>query len=128
MEKLKDYFTRYPHNNEVYENGGILFHTRGAADSYGKTVTKMYTRREVMTPAPATGDKTEAGNELKKVNENEKADIEKRLKETDIETLSYEDMKEFVSVLGIETPDKKKETLIQGLKSYQDNLNNVKSE
>lgn len=48
MEKLKDYFSRYPQSNEVFENNGVLFHTRGAADSYGNASdTKRYTRTEV---------------------------------------------------------------------------------
>ena len=47
-EKLKDYFIRYPHNDEVYENNGVLFHSRGAADSFGNAQdTKRYTRTEI---------------------------------------------------------------------------------
>ncbi len=51
MKKVKDYFERYPNSNEVFENGGKLFHTRGAADSFGKGETKRHTRAEVANPA-----------------------------------------------------------------------------
>jgi len=48
MEKLKDYFSRYPQSKEVFENSGVLFHTRGAADSFGNASdTKRYTRNEI---------------------------------------------------------------------------------
>jgi len=45
--QLKDYFERYPNSMEVYVNGGVLFHDRGAADSYGQGETRRYTRADI---------------------------------------------------------------------------------
>lgn len=47
MSQVKSYFERYPNSNEVFENGGKLFHERGAADSYGQSETTRYTRQQV---------------------------------------------------------------------------------
>ena len=49
MDKIKDYFKRYPNSSEVFECGGLLFHTRGAAESYGKGDVKRYVRERVMS-------------------------------------------------------------------------------
>lgn len=51
-DKIKDYFKRYPVSREVFENGNILFHTRGAADSYSKGETKKHTRISVNSEQP----------------------------------------------------------------------------
>lgn len=76
MEKIRDYFNRYPVAQEVFENGGILFHTRGAADSYGKTDTTKYTRSQAEASVtedekptesdPEQGDETNPQNDPKK--------------------------------------------------------------
>lgn len=107
MEKLKDYFKRYPISQEVYENGGQLFHTRGAADSYGKGETKKYTRQSVNNE-PSTLTKEDAIAKLKAT--------------ADLSTLSYEDMKAYADVLGIKAEDDKKETLLKALNEYKKNI------
>jgi len=47
MEKVKDYFKRFPNSDEVFESGGKFYHSRGAADSYGNGDVKKHTRKEV---------------------------------------------------------------------------------
>ena len=95
MEKLQSYFKRYPASQEVYENGGQLFHNRGAADSYGRSETKKYTRKDVEKQT-AGGEQQVAGSELTK------EDAIAKLKATaDISALSYEDMKAYVKVLEL---------------------------
>jgi hypothetical protein len=54
--KIQSYFTRYPQSDKVFENGGILFHTQGAADSYGKGDTTKYTRAQVVAAETEAAD------------------------------------------------------------------------
>lgn len=59
MSKVNSFFERYPNSNEVFENGGKLFHDRGAADSYGKSETKKYIRESARaTDTNASSDAT----------------------------------------------------------------------
>lgn len=97
--KIKDYFKRYPRNNEVYECGGVLFHTSGAAQSYGRGEVKKHVRGE-----------SECDEEPKKVESTEETETE----------LTYKDLLAKCNELGIETADKKKGTLIAALKEYDD--------
>lgn len=54
MDKIKDYFKRYPKSKEVFECGGLLFHSRGAAESYGKGEVKRHAREGVTGAAEAS--------------------------------------------------------------------------
>ncbi|MDR3328403.1 MAG: hypothetical protein LBT04_09935 [Prevotellaceae bacterium] len=100
-EKVKDYFVRYPNSSEVYENGGVLFHERGYADSYGKTETKKYLRDElearVITAFPP-------------------------IAEIDLGTLSYDQLKAYVKELGIKPADNKQATFLAALEEYKHKL------
>lgn len=110
-EQLKDYFTRYPHNDEVYENNGVLFHNRGAADSYGNAKeTVRYTRAKVMESPlnPPQGDLKKESEELLKV--------------TDLETAEYKVLKQLAKDLELTTSDQKAETLKAALVEYKTTL------
>lgn len=118
-EKLKDYFTRYPNNDEVFENNGVLFHNRGAADSFGNAKeTVRYTRAKVMaeTILPEGGDDETAKLEAAKTSAIE------LLKATDVETLDYNAMKALAKDLQLVTSDKKAETLKATLVEYKTKL------
>lgn len=58
MDKIKDYFDRYPNSEEVFENGGRLFHNSGAADSFAQTETKRYSRTEAEKAVQSETDST----------------------------------------------------------------------
>lgn len=112
-EKLKDYFTRYPQSDEVYENNGVLFHTRGAADSYGSAnETVRYTRNQVMASQPMAPEV-----------EQEKATAIELLKTTDVATLDYKAMKQLVKDLELNASDQKAETLKGILTEFKNSLN-----
>lgn len=113
-EKLKDYFTRYPNSDEVYENDGVLFHNRGAADSFGNAKeTVRHTKAKVMaeTILPEGGDDEAAKT----------AAIE-LIKATDVETLDYNGMKAISKDLQLVKSDKKAETLKAALVEYKTKL------
>ena len=102
--QLKDYFERYPNSTECYENGGVLFHDRGAADSYGRGDTKRYARADIC---------------------NKEDNIPSSLPpiaEVDINALSYEELKYYVAELGLQPAGNKKADLIDALTAYKDNL------
>ena len=129
--KLKSYFERYPKNDEVFENGGILFHNKGAADSFGKSETKGYTRAEVTTPQSPEGevndtDNVELTDEQKQAAQGAaelvKAEMEK-LKVADIENMDYNEMKRLVSLFKLSSDDNKKETLIAVLTEFKKSFN-----
>lgn len=107
MEQVKSYFKRYPKSNEVFENGGILFHTKGAADSYGKTTTQHYTREQV--------EKTEENTEIVSANEFLQG-------EGIIADLSFETLKAYAKELELSTADNKKVTLIAALEQVRTTL------
>lgn len=119
MEKIKDYFARYPNNDEVYEKGGVLFHTRGAADSYGNAKeTVRHTRAKAM----ATPIVPEGGNDdAEKLEATKTAAIE-LLKATDVDALDYNAMKALAKDLQLTTADKKAETLKVALAEYKTTL------
>lgn len=102
--KLKDYFERYPHSMEVYGNGGVLFHDRGAADSYGRGETTKYIRADVC-------DK-----------EDNIPSSLPPIAEVDINTLSYEQLKYYMAELELQPAGNKKADLIDALTAYKDNL------
>jgi len=109
MEKLKDYFKRYPASQEVYENGGQLFHSRGAADSYRKGETRKYTRKEVESPEAPAGMT--------------KQDAVKALKEADsLAMVAIDDLKMLAGVLELKVDDNKKDTLVKALTEYKETL------
>lgn len=116
MEKIKDYFKRYPNSEEVYENGGKLFHKRGAAESYGKTETKKYTRKE----AAASPNSSEGGSDG--ASEKETATILLNATE-DIAALDYNMLKKLAKHLGLSVADQKSETLIAALEEFKKTLN-----
>jgi hypothetical protein len=129
-EKLKDYFTRYPHNDEVFENNGVLFHNRGAADSFGDAKeTVRHTRAKVMveTPLAPEGEQEPLAPKgeqepLAPKGEQEKEVAIELLKATDVETLDYNAMKALAKDLQLTTADQKKETLIAALIEYKTTL------
>jgi hypothetical protein len=103
-EKIKDYFARYPNSQEVYENGGVLFHERGYADSYGKTETKKYTRQSLSIKTEI-GDKELAVEQLSAIE--------------DLTLLPYKIAQKLVKDLELKTADNKQETLVQALLEYK---------
>ena len=102
--QLKDYFERYPNSMEVYVNGGVLFHDRGAADSYGRGETKRYTRADICSKEDNTPSSLPP------------------IAEVDINALSYEQLKYYVVKLELPTAGSKKADLIDALTAYKDNL------
>ena len=113
MEQIKDYFDRYPHNDEVFEADGVLFHTRGAAESYTKGDVVKYTRAKVMAePLAPEGENGEAAKT---------AAIE-LLKTSDVEALDYNAMKALSKDLQLITADKKAETLKAALIEFKNTL------
>jgi hypothetical protein len=113
MEKIKDYFKRYPNNDEVFENGSKLFHTRGAADSFGKSETKRYTRgeaeKEKALGGPATGEQKEA--------------VILKIKETeDFTSIPYDQLKVWAKIIELKTADNKKETLLKAFADFKETL------
>ncbi len=102
--KLKDYFERYPNSNECYENGGVLFHDRGAADSYGQGETRRYTRVDI-------GDK-----------EDNIPSSLPPIAEVDINALSYEQLKCYMAELELQPAGNKKADLTDALTAYKNNL------
>lgn len=102
--QLKDYFERYPNSNECYVNGGVLFHDRGAADSYGQGETRRYTRVDIC-------DK-----------EDNIPSSLPPIAEVDINALSYDQLKYYVADLGLQPAGNKKADLIDALTAYKDNL------
>lgn len=123
MEKIKDYFKRYPSSEEVYENGGQLFHNRGAADSYGKGETKRTTRKEI----EASGQSQEKLSEedLARLAEEKKSKAIARLKEIeDLEAVAdYQELFKLSQDLGLKTENNKKPTILEALKKAKEELN-----
>ena len=109
MDKIKSYFSRYPKSDECFENGGLLFHNRGAADSYGKTETKRHTRSQLKD------DESHA--------KTKQSIIEKISDMEDFTSIPYEELKIWQKVLGLEVADSKKETLITALTEFKETLN-----
>lgn len=120
MDKIRDYFRRYPVSQEVYENGGSLFHTRGSADSYGKAETKRFTRKEV--EAAATKETELSEEELAQLAEEKKAAA--LLKLRGIENLDaitdYQELFKLSQDLGLKTENNKKATLLDALKEAKE--------
>lgn len=110
MEKLKDYFKRYPTSQEVYENGGQLFHNRGAADSYGKGETKKYTRKEVTASDAGVKPETKEAVILK-------------IKETeDLTSLPYDELKVWAKILELKPESNSKENVLKALSEFKETL------
>jgi phosphoribosylaminoimidazole carboxylase (NCAIR synthetase) len=121
-EKIKDYFTRYPHNDEVYENQGVLFHTRGAADSFGNAKDTVRHTRSKITTITQLNDNSVVQNPDNAV-EVAKASAIQLLKTTDIETIEYNALKSIVKDLQLVTLNQKAETLRIALQEYKQKLN-----
>lgn len=122
MEKIKDYFKRYPVSQEVYENGGILFHTRGAADSYGTGETKRHTRKEA--EGAAKTKEAPSSEELARLAEETKSNAIAKLKATeDLNTLEYQELFKLSQDLGLKTANNKKPTILEALTSEKESLN-----
>jgi hypothetical protein len=134
MEKIKDYFDRYPQSDEVFENDGVLFHTRGAADSFSKGDTVKYTRAKVMAEKVDSEELTvdseelelqKAADELKAKEEAEKAYavlLETFKAESDITAIKYEALKGYVKGFALVTSDKKQDTFIAALTEFKNTL------
>ncbi|MFT4168013.1 MAG: hypothetical protein QM653_02690 [Dysgonomonas sp.] len=122
MEKVKDYFKRYPVSQEVYENGGVLFHTRGAAESYGTGETKRYTRKDA---EGATKAKEElSAEEQARLAEEVKNNAIAKLKATeDLNSLEYQELFKLSQDLGLKTANNKKPTILEALTAEKERLN-----
>lgn len=101
---IADYFSRYPNSTECYENGGVLFHDRGAADSYGRGETKRYTRADVCDKEDNIPSSLPS------------------ISEVDINALSYDQLKYYAAEFGLQPAGNKKADLIDALTVYKDNL------
>ncbi|MDR1199053.1 MAG: hypothetical protein LBK94_08615 [Prevotellaceae bacterium] len=107
MEKIKDYFERYPNSNECFEAGGRLFHTHGAAISFGSDV-KKWTRADVK----------------KETRDDNKVDFV----DADLSSLTQKDLKKYADEFGLKTENDKREILLSALTEYQKQLNDGKDE
>ncbi|MDR2557037.1 MAG: hypothetical protein LBC49_04910 [Bacteroidales bacterium] len=101
MEKIKDYFKRFPQSDECYEVDGRLFHTHGAAISFGSDV-KKWTRAEVEKEIPSEN----------------KVDF----LDVDLNSLTQRDLKKYADEFGLKTENNKKETLLPALLEKQAEL------
>lgn len=124
MEKIKDYFNRYPASDEVFENDGVLFHTEGAAESYGKGETTRYARKSVMETDTSDVAPEDTGDDETKKTVDLTEDIETVKATEDLSSLPYEELKRLVKVFDIKTDDQKKETFINVLTTFKNQLNN----
>lgn len=104
MEHIKDYFKRYPNSDQVFECDGVLFHTNGGAQSYGKGDVTKYTRKQVEASEAPTPDEYDVESATELLNS-----------DVDITTLKHETMKKLCEVLDITTENQKKVTLIKAL-------------
>jgi hypothetical protein len=107
-EEIRDYFARYPKSNECYEAGGKLFHTAGAAMSFG--TARKWTRKEA--ESETSPDNINAAD----------------FPVVDLSALKQQELKKYADKFGIETADSKKETLLAALLEYQKQLNDGKDE
>lgn len=135
-EKVKDYFTRYPNSGECFENGGLLFHTHGAAESYGKTETKRHARKKETIEVPEEMEEVDdeaARLALEEEERKAEEEAEKRAalkastviklsKMEDLGTIPYDEMKVLVKILELKPADNKKETLLSTLSEYKESL------
>lgn len=113
MEKIRDYFKRYPNSTEVFENGGKLFHTRGAADSFGKGETKRYTREQTKDEKPLDGAESSETKEM----------VILKIKETeDFSTIPYFVLKAWAKTIDLKTEDNKNETLVKAFVAFKETL------
>lgn len=134
-EKIKDYFKRYPNSKECFVNGGLLFHTRGAADSYGKDETKVHYRKiEAATTTETEVDDAEAAR-LEQEEADRKAQEEadkkaaqkveaiKKIANTeDLTSIPYQEQVKLVKALDLETENQKGETILKVLSEYKETL------
>jgi hypothetical protein len=122
MEKIKDYFKRYPVSQEVYENGGVLFHTRGAADSYGTGETKRYTRKETEGVSKAKDELT-AEEQARLAEEAKNTAIAKLKAIEDLNSLEYPLLFKLSQDLGLKSANNKKPTILEVLTAEKERLN-----
>jgi hypothetical protein len=122
MEKIKDYFNRYPQSQEVYENGGVLFHDQGSAESYGKGETTRYTREQltVNTDPPADDIDSSADDIDSSADDINSSAADKLKGIEDLSTLSYDDLKALVKALNLKPSNQKAETLTLALAEYKE--------
>lgn len=126
-EKIKDYFKRYPNSKEVFENGGHLFHTRGAADSFGKGETKKYPRPSVKSTTAESEnlDDSEADRLAQEVAKKAQLKAEAVLKianTEDLSTIPYQEQVKLIKALELETENQKGETILKALSEYKETL------
>jgi hypothetical protein len=109
MEKIKDYFKRFPQSDECYETEGRLFHTKGAAMSFGEKIKKW-------TRAEAEKEKEAA------------TDIKVDFVDIDLTGLAQKDLKKYADEFGLKTENNKKETLLAALLEKQSELKKQKED
>jgi len=113
MDKIKDYFKRYPKSEEVFENSGKLFHTRGSADSFGKGETKRYTREQIEKERPLGGPATEKQKEA----------VILKIKEiADFSAVPFEQLKVWAKIIELNMADNKKDTLLKAFAGFKETL------
>jgi len=113
MDKIRDFFKRYPNSVEVFENGGKLFHTRGAADSFGKGKTTGYTMDQVEKETPPE----------KPASETTKEAVLLKIKDTvDFSAVPYEELKLWAKAIGLKPADNKKATLLKAFVDFKETL------
>lgn len=137
-EKIKDYFKRYPNSKECFVNGGLLFHTRGAADSYGKDETKVHHRTPAKTEAATTTETKVDDAEAARLEQEEidrkaqeeadrkaaqKVEAIKKIANTeDLTSIAYQEQVKLVKALDLETENQKGETILKALSEYKETL------
>ena len=104
---LKDYFARYPKSEEVYMTDGLLFHLSGDAKGYGSGIAKRYTRHDIQE-AEASHSPDGLAEQI-------------RSGAVEVDSMSYEEMKQYAQSLGLRTADQKKTTIAEALKALADN-------
>lgn len=103
MNAIQDYFARYPRSVEVFQSeDGLLFHTRGAAESYGKPYER-YSREQ----ADATQEVTTI-----EVTEGATSDTDDSWIYSE---LTYQELRSRVKELGLKVEDYSRATLMATL-------------
>lgn len=117
-ENAQDYFDRHPQNDECHiTSDARVFHTLGAAQGFAGTLddqTIESYKRSVL--------EKESKDDLFETPACEIA-MDVFLKNNDVPTLKYDDLKKLAKHFKIETADQKAETLIAALTEYKNTLN-----
>jgi len=108
MDKIKSYFERYPNSNEVFENGGKLFHNQGAAESFGQGETTKYTREQVEKSADGPASKDEIILQVKEIE--------------DFSTIPTKQLREWAKILEIKLATNTNAVLFKAFSDFKETL------